>query len=160
MPNWCDNTARLYHPNKDRIDALYNELTRTDQETQPFQHLHPMPPEQEENWYMWHVENWGTKWDVTPDQFLRDDDNTIILYFQSAWAPPIELYKYLVNNGWQVEALYSEPGCGFVGRFVEGFDECYEYDLADLDSINEIPDELIEWGDLISAHNDFVEQED
>ncbi len=160
MPNWCDNTTRFYHPDQDRVDALFNELSRTDQEHQPFQHLHPMPPEQEENWYNWHVENWGTKWDVVADDFRREDANTITMYHQTAWSPPIELYKHLLEKGWQIEALYHEPGCGFIGRFVDGFDECYEYDLSDIESINALPQELIEWGDLIFAHQEFLSEQD
>jgi len=40
------------------------------------------------HWYSWCVENWGTKWDVAPDdvQVVCDDNNLLQLQFWSLFA--------------------------------------------------------------------------
>ena len=42
------------------------------------------------------------------------------------WSPPIALYEYLVENGWEVEVYYYEEGMMFCGQFVDGEDSSYE----------------------------------
>lgn len=65
----------------------------------------PCPPDQEElqksnilkygagNWYDWANRYWGTKWGayevLEPE---REDENTIIYRFQSAWSPPTQWF--------------------------------------------------------------------
>jgi hypothetical protein len=44
-----------------------------------------------------------------------------------------------------VDAEYHEEGMCFLGRFVDGEDESYEY--SDVNSLDEIPDDLVDnWG--------------
>jgi hypothetical protein len=47
---------------------------------------------------------------------------------------------------------------GFVGQFIEGYDEYFEYDLTDLQSIEDLPEELIEFGNLRDAHHWWKEE--
>lgn len=157
MPNWCDNSTRFYHPDSTKIDALVALISNPDPtvDIELFAHLRPRPLEQEENWYNWNVENWGTKWDADVFSYDRFDANNINIYFNTAWAPPIALYQYLVHEGWQIEALYSEPGMAMIGRFVDGEDEYYEYDLNDKETIEALPKELVEWADLWTVYDDF-----
>ncbi len=81
------------------------------------------------NWYDFCVSHWGTKWDVDPydpeDVVIKD--NCIEFGFDSAWSPPIGVYEALVEQGFEVEATYYEPGMAFVGRWFNGDDEFYEY---------------------------------
>ena len=44
------------------------------------------------------------------------------LHFESEWGPPFALYKYLVENGWEVRAYYYEEGMQFCGKFENGKD--------------------------------------
>ena len=90
MPNWCYNHLTLSNDDKSKIDALQEVLSsKNDQDVhngELFQHLRPRPEEFNESWYGWNVNNWGTKWEVSPDDWNLVDDNTISVSFDS---PPI-----------------------------------------------------------------------
>jgi hypothetical protein len=79
------------------------------------------------SWYDFNIANWGTKWDVESSNVEITDANTVTAGFDSAWAPPINAYERLLDLGFEVEAFYYEPGIQFVGKWVDGVDECYEY---------------------------------
>lgn len=162
MPNWCDNSVTLRHSDKSKIDALDAEMSKKNDQggfmACPFQHLRPNPTGEWE--YNWSVENWGTKWDASIIDWDRSGDNEIRLYFESAWSPPTTLYEFLVEEGWEVEAIYHEPGCAYIGQFTtEGGDDYYEYDISDPDSIEDLPEDCIEFADLRTRADEYqVEQ--
>ena len=68
------------------------------------------------DWYDWHVQNWGTKWDV--EATLQSKSGDMLEYwFDSAWAPPVQ---WLVSVSEQYPKLkfeleYDEPGMCFSG---------------------------------------------
>lgn len=138
MPNWCYNNVELHHDDIAKIDALEEELKKDD--AQPLNHLCPNPKGEWE--YEWSVNNWGTKWDVSPMDWERFSDNCIRMNFDSAWSPPITLYEFLESEGWTVNALYHEPGMGFAGKFCDGFDEYYEFDYTNREEVENLPDEI------------------
>lgn len=158
MPNWCDNSMRLHHEDKTKIDALEAEMSKKNADghsmAQPFQHLHPNPTGEWE--YDWSVSNWGTKWDANIIDWSRDDDNELTIYCDTAWGPPIALYDHLVENGWNVEALYHEPGMAFAGMYSNGNDDCYEYDVSDKDSIDNLPSDIVEFAGLENSHREWM----
>jgi hypothetical protein len=159
MPNWCYNTATLHHDDKAKIDAFEAELQKED--NQPLNHLRPNPAGE---WnYGWSVDNWGTKWDVSIMDWEREDDNTIVMHFDSAWSPPIALYEFLETEGWTVRALYHEPGIGFVGKFEDGFDDYYELDWTDREALENLPEDLADfanvWDDLERYEEEQMEEE-
>jgi hypothetical protein len=99
------------------------------------------------NWYDFCVDRWGTKWDIDPYDAsdVQIKDNTIEFGFDSAWAPPIGVYAELVDQGFEVEATYYEPGMGFVGRWYYGNDEYYEIGGETSETVRDvIGDELDE----------------
>lgn len=160
MPNWCTNDLTLSNDDTAKVDALEELLKKLDSDEKPengvLQYLVPMPKEEEENWYDWHVNHWGTKWDIYPQQWSREG-NTIWMIFDSAWSPPLVAYETLTQQGWEVDALYEECGMGFVGRFSEGEDEFYEYDFDDEDWRDEIPEDLIEFAGLDYNYDSWKE---
>lgn len=158
MPNWCSNSVTLVAPNKELIDGLIASLEGSGEE-KFFNYLHPRP-QTEEDWYNWNCNNWGSKWDADPYTFERLDDTTIDLSFDSAWSPPTALYDYLTENGWNVTARYYEPGVGFVGEYVDGFDQTWEYDLSDEETLSDIPEDLIEWAGIRQELADWKEMND
>jgi hypothetical protein len=97
-----------------------------------------------QDWYSWSLDNWGCKWNCDAQDWDRDED-TITFWFDSPWGPPIALYEEMENQGFDVEAYYHEEGMAFVGKFVDGIDENYEY--SDLESLDDIPEDIVEyWG--------------
>jgi len=145
MPNWCQNVATIVHEDKEKIDAIENELNKEKDDIALFQMLRPRPADQEETWYAWNCDNWGTKWDISYCDFDRIDDYTIKLNFDTAWGPCTTLYEHMETEGYTVAAYYNEDGMCFCGQFVDGYDDHYEY--SDLDSAAiqyELPSEIDE----------------
>jgi hypothetical protein len=157
MPNWCYNSVTLSHEDTTKIDSLAEELSK--EETEPFQHLRPRPVEHEEDWYGWNCNNWGTKWDINPMDWERDGDNTITINFDSAWSPPIAMYEFLESEGWEVRALYHEPGMGFAGRYEDGFDEYYEMDWTDRESVENLPEDILDFSNALEDLENYEESQ-
>jgi len=53
--------------------------------------------EQDTRWYSWRCEKWDTKWDVPKDEIEITEINngSIVIGFNTAWSPPIAIYKKL-----------------------------------------------------------------
>jgi len=170
MPNWCQNVATIYHEDKEKIDVIENELSKEKDDVALFQMLRPRPADQEENWYSWNCENWGTKWDASVYDFDRVDDNTIKINFDTAWGPCIGLYEYLDSEGYEVDGFYHEEGMAFCGRYAHGTDDHYEYSDMDSAAVQyEIPSEIDEMFNISEMmqereseddHEDWQEDED
>ena len=140
MPNWCDNTLTLTHEDPTQIDRAIAAFS----EGKLCQEFHPMQPQllEDESWYSWRVENWGTKWDVGGEHATieRFDKNNVYFAFESAWAPPIYFYQFLEEElGFTVDAMYYEPGMNFAGRFYDGEDQFVQW--SSLEEAREILDD-------------------
>ena len=146
MPNHTDNRVTLYHKDSQQIDMIYNIMNTPD--TPLCQTLIPMPKELEgtagfdENgvagWYKWRLDNWGTKWDVYDAQCDYFDANTLRLYFDTAWSPPMRIYEKLTDMGFEVTARYLDEGWGYIGEYTDGDDWC----TTDVESVVEDYPEL------------------
>ena len=153
MPNWCNNGITLRHADPAMIDrvikgkeSLLMEFMPTPQELLDTtagsfgdSEKQRLLEEQEQanlkkygfkNWYDWNIANWGTKWDFSLDNLDRPDPNTVTAAFDSAWAPPIDAYVKLLALGFEIEAMYYEPGMCFVGKF-EGDEHGYNDDYIE-----------------------------
>lgn len=143
MPNWCNNVA--YISNDD--PAMLDKIKKGVAEGELMNTLFPRPKEEDDNWYMWNIENWGTKWDVggldcDVDEF---EPSRLQLIFDSAWSPPIKFYEKLEEQGFTVEAYYWEPGIAYAGMYIEGNDNYYEYGDKNASEVGEyLPKELDE----------------
>lgn len=153
MPNWCNNTVTI-DGDQEQIDAFENFLKEKEGKNW-FDFFRPMPESEKDNWYEWSVNHWGCKWNCDTYDWLRVE-NSISFSFDSPWGPPIALYEFMTNEGFEVEAHYLEEGMCFVGRFVDGFDECYDFDLSDEDSLDSIPEEIVEQWSLRELQQDFL----
>jgi hypothetical protein len=143
MPNWCTNVATINHGDSALIDSIETELKKEKPEL--FQMLRPRPPEFEEQWYSWNVDNWGTKWEANIYNYERIDENNIKISFDTAWGPCVSLYEYLFENGYDTTAYYEEGGMAFCGKYE--FGEDYFYDYSDMNSETmkeELPSDLDE----------------
>lgn len=154
MPNWCNNNVTISHADSAKMEALASavregkfcnhvipvpkELTETvaghcgdgyAQELNQFKMQLNQKYFGATDWYGFCTSRWGTKWDVDaydPEE-VKVENNTIEFGFDSAWAPPMGIYEALVEEGYEVVAYYWEPGMGFVGKYDNGVDDCYDY---------------------------------
>jgi hypothetical protein len=157
MPNWCDNSLTVRHADKSKLDALEAELSK-DENTQLLAHFRPYEGEWD---YGWCIENWGTKWDASIVSWERTADDTIFISFETAWGPPITLYEYIEQDGWEVEGLYNEPGMAFAGIYEDGADNYYEYGELSADEIeDELPTILEETFGIAQYKRDWEDEEE
>lgn len=154
MPNWCSNKLTLRHKQPERVHAAIDAF----KEGKFLEHFVPLP---EGQWnYDFCVSNWGTKWDVSGDD--RDmvlEGLQVSFYFDSAWSPPTEAYRAMAAQGFEVEALYNEPGMCFVGKIIadeDGFDDdYYEYGSEDSNTVRDLIGEEL---DDYYGISEFMEQ--
>ena len=73
---------------------------------------------QDDSWYNWRVQNWGTKWDCYS---LEIDDTDMPhgfeVNFETAWSPPEEVC-YAIKDQYDdlsISWFYDEPGCELAG---------------------------------------------
>jgi hypothetical protein len=167
MPNWCENKLILQGSESSILafEARYfvevevevefdNPNQQLDNEGNcikakclefRFEKVKPLPPEHQENWYDWCIENWGTKWDVC--HFVRGDKPGTY-FFDTAWSFPQALFDELASQlendfaGLYFEGYFFEAGFGYSGNFYyndqDGF-ECHSDE--DRDSLREIAKE-------------------
>ena len=140
MPNWCSNNLALSHDNPDMISRAKKAF----EEGNFFNEFVPLPEDQKENWYDWHCEHWGTKWDVANQFIGLETPKELELGFDTAWSPPVPFYKKLEEMGFTVSADYKEEGMSCIGEYADGVDECYEYDFTNEDWRENIPDHIVE----------------
>jgi len=163
MPNWCANGVTITHTDPAKIAALADAM----KEGRFLNHIIPVPealtqegsathggPDAERydeiradnlekhgyaNWYDFCVDRWGTKWDVDCSGTIEvsEDGLTVNASFDSAWAPPCGVYEAMVEDGYEVEAYYYEPGMCFVGKWDNGIDDCYEYGGYDSNTVRD-----------------------
>jgi len=139
MPNWCSNSLTLKHDDPAMIDKAVAGFTGG-------KLLETLVPYEGEWDYNWCVANWGTKWDVGGDNgYIRPNPNTLKISFDSAWAPPLEAYRAMEELGFEVEAMYYEPGMRFCGIYGDGSDDYYEYSDMNAEEVADtLPTELDE----------------
>ena len=149
MPNWCSNTIEI-EGTKEQINAFVSFLDEQNGK-EWFTFFKPTPPElKEEGWYEWNIENWGTKWNCDAQDWVKvenpnADESSVTFWFDSAWSPPTALYEFIeATSTLNIKASYNEGGMGFVGEFVDGVDECFNYES--LEDLEDIPEHLVdEW---------------
>ena len=125
MPNWCSNSLKITAKNDTQrklLDELEKQFDSSDKAV-IFDMIKPTPLDllDGNGWYDWRIKNWGTKWDATILSATRKKD-TVTMYFETAWAPPLEIYKVLEEEGFKVEATYVEQGMQYAGHYKKGVD--------------------------------------
>ena len=123
MPNHVSNTLEINVWNRDRENRIeeIKEYLAGDDEGRPtvidFNNLIPEPEDNNENWYSWRCDNWGTKWNAY-EAYIEDESHDHIIYkFDTAWAPPLPVIEKLREV---LEEKYGEEGDVYVsGMWVE-----------------------------------------
>ena len=152
MPNYCNNQLRLTHKHPAMITRAYNaanagtllhEFIPVPDELKgsldEFQRAANLIKHGYESSYEFCVHEWGTKWDIMDCGISEVDTNDIVMYFDTAWSPPIVAYNVLEDLGFTVQALYYEGSMGFCGSYENGND-CE----SSTDDIDDIPANIVE----------------
>ena len=90
----------------------------------------PIPQNEENNWYKWCTENWGTKWDINEEEITYDISDTHIEYkFDTAWSPPNRWLETIHKNYplLQFELISYESGCDFYIEISAGYENDEPY---------------------------------
>ena len=162
MPNWCYNTLILNHEDAAMIKRAEDAFARGEF----CQEFAPIPAELKNStapnrtngdellekygytdWYSYAVNEWGTKWDFgQPDGINDVTEDELVVYFDSAWSPPLQLMAKLEKLGFTADLMYYEPGMGFCGHYTtEDGDDCYETAKMTADQADaELPEDLNE----------------
>ena len=74
----------------------------------------------DDRWYHWCIDNWGTKWepdilDVDGDQ----DSEMLEITFNTAWSPPQGVVEKMREKYPKLtfQCFYDEPGCEIAGYY-------------------------------------------
>ena len=132
MPNWCHNTLVAEAEDHRLLEQLAKDVRPEDQAQGPlcFSSLAPEPGNPDDpnyDWYMWRLENWGTKWEPSfgqpmvalgrseadPEgcfQGCFENVGRFLWKFDTAWAPPLP---------WVETASERYPEITFTLRFGE-----------------------------------------
>ena len=72
----------------------------------------------DDRWYHWCIENWGTKWDVS-ELDIEYDEEMLELTFSTAWSPPEGVMQVLKDKYPDLgfTCFYDEPGMEVAGYY-------------------------------------------
>lgn len=136
MANDCENWVRFSHSDHQELIDLKQAIDNCAPGKGLFSQYLPKPERYDYTW--WTRRKWGTGRDVRIFKKVVVNQDSIELEFDTAWEPPVAFYKYMVKQGFIVEALYFEPGMQFVGSFNnEEGDKAQTFDERSYPSIHD-----------------------
>ena len=147
MPNWCRNRVTVSGTEKDisklseifsDTKSIFNHIIqspdwkRLPNEKGEFPKLEQMKNpkgeimwetynfpdgKNDDRWYHWNIQNWGTKWDASNVDIAYSDESQIEITFDTAWSPPEPICNRLreMFDDIHVSWFYDEPGMEFAG---------------------------------------------
>jgi len=73
----------------------------------------------DDRWYSWCIENWGTKWEADMLGIEVNDYDTLEISFNTAWSPPEGVIEKLREKFPELtfQCFYDEPGCEIAGYY-------------------------------------------
>ena len=148
MPNWCRNRVTVSGTEEDisklseifsDTKSIFNNIIqspdwkRLPNEKGEFPKLEQMKNpkgevmwetynfpdgKNDDRWYYWCIENWGTKWDIT-DLNVEYDEESLELTFSTAWSPPEGVMNKLKEKypDLYFTCFYDEPGMEIAGYY-------------------------------------------
>ena len=148
MPNWCTNRVNVFSENKKDLQKVYDifadeksvfgkVIPEPEWDKIPVDGEYPKKVEmknpngevfaivsewsngrQDDRWYDWRNQNWGTKWDC----YEVEIDDSEMPYgfevtFDTAWSPPEEIHSAIQEqfDDLSMSWFWDEPGCEEAG---------------------------------------------
>ena len=73
----------------------------------------------DDRWYHWCINNWGTKWEPDMADVDYEDSEILRLTFSTAWSPPEGIVEKLREKYPELsfQCFYDEPGCEIAGYY-------------------------------------------
>ena len=73
----------------------------------------------DDRWYHWCINNWGTKWELSELDIEYDDSEQLNLTFSTAWSPPEGIVAELKERypDLSFTCFYDEPGMEAAGYY-------------------------------------------
>ena len=73
----------------------------------------------DDRWYHWCIDNWGTKWELSELDIDYQDDEQLELTFSTAWSPPEGIVEKLREKYPKLNfsCFYDEPGMEAAGYY-------------------------------------------
>lgn len=148
MPNWCENKMIARGSNTDLVAFLRHHVVNGEFD---FNTVIPEPKLKKDcpkayiikdaidarelalsyegkrkwfNWFNWHCNFWGAKWNADnyqgPDEneIVQNNYDEIVIWFDTAWSPAIPIAKKLIEMypELEIEMSYFEGGMWFGGK--------------------------------------------
>ena len=111
-------------PDFKNIPNEKGELPKLEQKLNPdgsiFYETYNFPDgKNDDRWYMWCVNNWGTKWDIGDVGIEYEDSEILALTFNTAWSPPEGIVERLREKYPELsfQCFYDEPGMEAAGYY-------------------------------------------
>ena len=149
MPNWCRNRVTVFGKEEDisKISEIFSdkksifdriiqspdwkrlpnekgEFPKLRQELNKdgsvFYETYDFPDgKNDDRWYYWCINNWGTKWELSELDIEYSDDEILELTFSTAWSPPQGVMEELKNRypDLSFSCFYDEPGMEEAGYY-------------------------------------------
>lgn len=117
MPNWCSNHITI----EGSVGAITNIQFIIEHNDDNLMAVRPRPEDIGDDWYSWSVKNWGTKWEMAVNSIeshvVNDDRMFLTIQGDTAWAPPVELLRFITERFTDVicHITYVEEGMDFCG---------------------------------------------
>ena len=129
MPNWSFNSLLLQGSKKNLqkfyIENKSDELYKGVQVELSFNKAIPRPKDQEENWYNWNCQNWGTKWDAR--YITSNYKESIIDNKKKYFNDDIRNSLLILNRKLDVEA---KPVVPIIQELFSYYEFSYSFDTA------------------------------
>jgi hypothetical protein len=153
MPNHISN--RLFLKDTSKSGEIINKITG---ENFSFLNTVPRPIEEENDWYKWNCNNWGTKWDCYEVHLVEQKDNYAIIEFQTAWSPPTKWLKHIkiMFPNLKYKLVWSDEDFPSSGKITDNIDVYYSHD--DEHAIKFVKKHF--YGDEISDYQEYYKNID
>ena len=133
MPNHITNIVKLH--DEESIKTFTDLLVTTNEkgeEVVTFNNIIP-EPENNEDWYNWRIEHWGTKWNAYETDIVGYD-NYLKVSFNTAWSCPFPVFEKLAKLGVKFTLAFADEDLGYnLGIFTTENNKLKEIDLSELD---------------------------